>query len=299
MSLACSEICTEQRVIHARNDPAMYDQRVLRNMLELEERYLIRKSYFDCVQRDVQPFMRKIVSTWMMQVCEEQRCEKDVFPLAMNYLDRYLSVCPVSRTQLQPLGSACMLLASKVKETLPLTTEKLVIYTDYSVRQDELLEFELLLLMQFKWDVLAITPIDFVDQLLFHLHLDPVSAASGRDRAIEYIHCCCTDDSLMSSPPSMIAACCVVAAASGFALTPGAWFSRSQLLAGLQEATGVDSDILHQCFEQVDALLRSFHSQSSPHAHKHGSQDECGCDMDAGRKCRKVDDTPTDVDLVF
>ena len=51
----------------------------------------------------------------ILQVCEEQRCEDDVFPLSMNYLDRYLSVREIHRTQLQSLGSACMLLASKVR----------------------------------------------------------------------------------------------------------------------------------------------------------------------------------------
>ena len=51
---------------------------------------------------------------FFQQVCEEQRCEDDVFPLSMNYLDRYLSVREIHRTQLQSLGSACMLLASKV-----------------------------------------------------------------------------------------------------------------------------------------------------------------------------------------
>jgi len=50
----------------------------------------------------------------IFQVCEEQRCEEDVFPLSMNYLDRFLSVQAIRRTQLQSLGAACMLLASKV-----------------------------------------------------------------------------------------------------------------------------------------------------------------------------------------
>lgn len=73
------------------------------------------------------------------KVCEEQRCEDDVFPLAMNYLDRFLGMREISRTQLQLLGSACMLVASKVKETIPLTAQKLVIYTDHSITHQELL----------------------------------------------------------------------------------------------------------------------------------------------------------------
>lgn len=57
----------------------------------------------------------------------------------MNYLDRFLSVEATRKTRLQLLGATCMFLASKMKETVPLTAEKLCIYTDNSVLPEELL----------------------------------------------------------------------------------------------------------------------------------------------------------------
>lgn len=56
----------------------------------------------------------------------------------MNYMDRFLTVVDIPRTRLQLLGAVCMFLASKLKETNPLTSEKLVIYTDRSITLEEL-----------------------------------------------------------------------------------------------------------------------------------------------------------------
>ncbi|NWZ71144.1 CCND3 protein, partial [Acrocephalus arundinaceus] len=138
MELLCVE--SAPRVPRAGRDPQLLgDRRVLQNLLSLEERYSPRVSYFQCVQRDIQPYMRKMLAFWMLEVCEEQKCEEEVFPLAMNYVDRYLSSVAVQKNHLQLLGAVCMLLASKLRETMPLTVEKLCIYTDNSITPQELL----------------------------------------------------------------------------------------------------------------------------------------------------------------
>jgi len=62
-----------------------------------------------------------------------------VFPLAVNYLDRVLSVLTVRRSQLQLLAAVCMFIASKFKDTTPLSAHCLVVYTDCSITMSDLL----------------------------------------------------------------------------------------------------------------------------------------------------------------
>jgi len=73
-----------------------------------------------------------------LQVCAEQQCEDEVFPLSVNYVDRVLSVLPVRRSQLQLLAAVCMFVASKFKDTQPLSTHCLVVYTDCSITAADL-----------------------------------------------------------------------------------------------------------------------------------------------------------------
>lgn len=73
------------------------------------------------------------------QVCEEQHCEEDVFVLAASYVDRYLSIVPTPKSTLQLLGSACLFIASKLKESVPFTADKLVAYTDNSITISQLM----------------------------------------------------------------------------------------------------------------------------------------------------------------
>jgi len=74
-----------------------------------------------------------------MQVCAEQQCEDEVFSLSVNYLDRVLSALPVRRSQLQLVAAVCMFIASKFRDTKPLSSQCLVVYTDCSITLSDLL----------------------------------------------------------------------------------------------------------------------------------------------------------------
>lgn len=44
------------------------DPRLLLNLLTLERTHALHTDYFQNVQIDIQPFMRKVVTTWMLEV---------------------------------------------------------------------------------------------------------------------------------------------------------------------------------------------------------------------------------------
>jgi len=143
----------------------LQDQRVLENMLSSEEEHRVLDYCGTGVQREVAPHMRKIVTDWMLEVCEDQQSQPQVFFLAVSYLDRFLSSLSITKTQFQLLASVCILLASKFSQVVPITTEQLVIYTDNSVTVDELKEWELFVLEILGWELYAATAHDFLDHL--------------------------------------------------------------------------------------------------------------------------------------
>ena len=56
--------------IHAYKDPVILeDSRVFHNMLEIEEFYIAATNYFQAVQSEILPHMRKMVTDWMLEVC--------------------------------------------------------------------------------------------------------------------------------------------------------------------------------------------------------------------------------------
>ncbi|CAB1437251.1 unnamed protein product [Pleuronectes platessa] len=283
--LLCCEVDSIRR---AYQDVNLLNDRVLQTMLKAEETYLPSPNYFKCVQKDIIPKMRKIVSTWMLEVCEEQKCEEEVFPLAMNYLDRFLSVEGTRKTRLQLLGATCMFLASKMKETVPLTAEKLCIYTDNSIQPGELLQMELLVLNKLKWDLASVTPHDFIEHFLSKLKIYPSTKQILRKHAQTFVALCATDVNFIASPPSMVAAGSVVAAVQGLYLkSQDASLSSQNLTNFLSQVIRSDPDCLRSCQEQIESLLEL----SLRQAQQHSSTTETKLmDDDVDLSC-----TPTDV----
>lgn len=200
----------------AYEDPALlWDNRVLTNLQEAEGSYLPNPNYFEDVQMDIEEWMRNKITGWMLDVCVEQDCEGDVFLTSVNYLDRFLSVVSVDRTQLQLLSTATLFLASKLKDTRPLPAEILIQYTDCSITYQELIAWEELIVTKLKWNLPCITARDFLEQFLVRLPFTKEDQGIFKRRAQTFLSLCYANDfSFSTYRPSMTAAACILTAAT-------------------------------------------------------------------------------------
>ena len=75
MDLLCNEKLNTLDSCIAGKDPAiLQDARVLQNLLKRESFYMPPCNYFTEVQNDIFPFMRSIVTTWMLEVSIYKLC---------------------------------------------------------------------------------------------------------------------------------------------------------------------------------------------------------------------------------
>ena len=131
--------CMPPTVKALHDQTQLNDARVLQNLLRNEHRFTPEvKDYMSMVQSDITPEMRKLVADWMLGVVHEQNSQPEVFCLAINLLDRFLCHCCIRKSQLQLLGSVCILIGSKIREPCPIPGKTLITYTDYSITAEEL-----------------------------------------------------------------------------------------------------------------------------------------------------------------
>lgn len=93
------------------------------------------------------PRMRAILLDWIMEVCEVYRLRRTTYYLAVDYIDRYLTLRPaVPKTQLQLLGVSCLFIAAKLEEIYPPKLSEFSYVCDGACTEMEILACEILLL---------------------------------------------------------------------------------------------------------------------------------------------------------
>ena len=111
------------------------------HLRESERRWLPPKEHLKC-QTVVTAEMRGILVDWLVEVAEEYRLSSETLYLSINYIDRYLAVVPIEKAQLQLVGVAAMLIASKYEEIYPPQCDEFVYISDNTYTRDQIFAME-------------------------------------------------------------------------------------------------------------------------------------------------------------
>ena len=255
-SSQCSEQNNSQIEFQLNKSPIdkniLNDERLVDNLLHMEDFYRIQSNYFLYVQTEIKPWMRKMLANWMLDVCKNQSKEEDIFVLAMNILDRFLSVQPIGKRHLQLLGTVCMFIAAKLRSAVQFNAETLIIYTANSITIEELLNWEQFVLHKLRWDICCVTPYDFVPHLLNKLNL--IENEKINENLNSLIATCATDFRFSVLPSSMIASACIYLSIKS--LNKMCHTESNLILATLHQMTTIEVECLKETIKQIEEIVR-------------------------------------------
>jgi len=116
-------------------------------------------------QTDINHRMRTILIDWLIEVSEELQLSPETLYITVNLIDRFLSKMNVSRSKLQLVGTAALLVAAKYEEIYPPGAKDLIYLTDDCYTVQQLFRMEDLLLKVVNYDVSLPNPESFLVQI--------------------------------------------------------------------------------------------------------------------------------------
>jgi len=118
-------------------------------------------------QKEVNPRMRAILIDWVVDIHKKfELCTETLF-LAVDLIDRFLGCCNAKREQLQLIGVAALLIASKFEETHPPSVHEFVEVTNAACKREEVEKMELWMLQVLDFQVCRPTSVQFLHRFQY------------------------------------------------------------------------------------------------------------------------------------
>ncbi|CAK9051719.1 Cyclin-A1-1 (G2/mitotic-specific cyclin-A1-1) (CycA1 [Durusdinium trenchii] len=162
------DICNTEAILDAHDKVqavAEYAPEILEQLFLEEATFMPRPNYMDA-QHDINGKMRAILVDWLVEVHMKYRLRPETLFLAVNLIDRHMSLMPVLRRRLQLLGVVAMFVASKFEEIDPPRASDFVYITDNTYTKDELLQMECHMLSSLEFQVVVPTAAHFINHMV-------------------------------------------------------------------------------------------------------------------------------------
>ena len=149
------------------DDPSMcaeYVREIFEYYQELEKTTMPNPNYMEH-QEDLEWKMRGILVDWLIEVHTRFRLLPETLFLAVNIVDRFLSIKVVPLDKLQLVGITAMFIASKYEEVLSPHVGNFVHVADDGFTVDEVLSAERYTLQTLKYDLSYPNPMNFLRRI--------------------------------------------------------------------------------------------------------------------------------------
>ena len=128
-----------------------YVMDVIATLREKEVAERVPPKYMEGLQHSITPRMRNILADWMIEVISRfDTCNETTF-LAINILDKYLSRVEVQQRDLQLIGVAAILTASKCEDIYAIALDDLVAITGNAVAAEDVVAQERKIVTAIDW----------------------------------------------------------------------------------------------------------------------------------------------------
>ena len=171
---SCDDLADDAAIVlHGKDETGMVDRRVLddeRVVLNMLAQEPAANQLFGYMVRQpcLKPGFRSVVVDWTIDVAMRYKLSQETLYLAAALLDGYLVACslqvPANRFQL--LGTVCLLIASKLEDTKPLTITNVVVVCAKMYDRSDVVCMEMEVLAALNWSLHIPTAWNFLAWLV-------------------------------------------------------------------------------------------------------------------------------------
>jgi hypothetical protein len=153
-------------------------------------------------QAEIQWSMRSVLIDWVIQVHQRFALLPETLFLAVNCIDRFLSVKVVSLAKLQLVGATALYVSAKYEEINCPSVQEIAYMVDGSYTVEEILKAERFMLTMLKFEMGWPGPMSFLRRISKADDYD----VETRTLAKYFLEVCLMDERFVGSLPSFLAA---------------------------------------------------------------------------------------------